>query len=69
MAPLADKDIYTIVGGKIGYAQEADPNEVYTLENPDKSPMQLYTPSVEGFWRHLWMVQRRCHRPLNLLHP
>lgn len=49
MAPLADKDIYTIVGGKIGYAQEADPNEVYTLENPDKSPMQLYTPSVEGF--------------------
>ena len=49
MAPLADKDIYTIVGGKIGYAQEADPNEVYTLENPDKSPMQLYAPSVEGF--------------------
>ena len=49
MAPLADKDIYTIVSGKIGYAQEADPNEVYTLENPDRSPMQLYTPSVEGF--------------------
>lgn len=69
MAPLADKDIYTIVGGKIGYAQEADPNEVYTLEIPTKVRCSFILLRLRDFWRHLWMGQRRCHRPLNLLHP
>ena len=49
MAPLADKDIYTITGGKIGFAEEADPAQVYTMENPDKSPVKIYEPTREGF--------------------
>ncbi len=49
MAPLADKDIYTITGGKIGFAEEADPEQVYTVENPDKSSVKIYESTREGF--------------------
>ena len=40
MAPLADKDIYTIQSATLCAAQEADPAEVYALDNPDKSPLR-----------------------------
>lgn len=49
MAPLADKDIYRIAGARISYGEEADPAQVYVLDNPDKSPMQLYQATPEGF--------------------
>ena len=42
MAPLADKDIYTIQSATLCAAQEADPAEVYALDNPDKSPLKIY---------------------------
>ena len=41
MAPLADKDIYTIQSATLCAAQEADPAEVYALDNPDKSPLKI----------------------------
>ena len=49
MAPLADKDIYTIQSATLCAAQEADPAEVYALDNPDKSPLRIYdvTPEVQ----------------------
>lgn len=49
MAPLSDKDIYKITGARIGYGEEADPSQLYVLENPEKSPLKLYYPSPEGF--------------------
>ena len=49
IAPLADKDMYRIVSARIGYTEEADPAAVYVLENPDKSPAQLYRSTPEGF--------------------
>ena len=38
MAPLADKDVYTIKSATLATATEADPSEIYALDNPDKSP-------------------------------
>ena len=35
MAPLADKDIYTIQSATLCAAQDADPAAVYALDNPD----------------------------------
>ena len=49
MAPLADKDIYTIQSATLCAAQEADPAEVYALDNPDKSPLRIYDVTPEGF--------------------
>lgn len=49
MAPLADKDIYTIQSATLCAAQEADPAEVYALDNPDKSPLKIYDVTPEGF--------------------
>lgn len=49
IAPLADKDIYTIKSATLCGAQEADPAEVYVLDNPDKSPVRIYDPTPEGF--------------------
>lgn len=49
IAPLADKDIYTIKSATLCGAQEADPAEVYALDNPDKSPLRIYDPTPEGF--------------------
>lgn len=49
MAPLADKDIYTINGATIKYGEEADPVEVYIMENPDKTPLKMLNPTREGF--------------------
>ena len=48
MAPTVDKDLYTVVGGSIGYADEADPAAVYVLDNPDKSAGRIYTVTPEG---------------------
>lgn len=48
IAPLADKDTYTIKSAVLSAAQEADPAEVYVLENPGQSPVKLYEGSVEG---------------------
>ena len=48
MAPLADKDIYTIQSATLCAAQEADPAEVYALDNPDKSPLRIYDVTPEG---------------------
>lgn len=49
MAPLASKNIYTLVDAQISYGEEADPSQVYVMDNPDKSPLQLYTATPEGF--------------------
>ena len=49
IAPLADKDIYTIKSATLCGVQEADPAEVYALDNPDKSPVRIYDPTPEGF--------------------
>ena len=48
MAPTVDKDLYSIVGGSIGYAEEADPTQVYVLDNPDKSAGRIYNITPEG---------------------
>lgn len=49
MAPMVDKDLYSVVGGSIAYAEEADPAEVYVLDNPDKSAGKVYDITAEGF--------------------
>ena len=49
MAPLSDKEIYSIVDAKLGYAEEADPAQIYVLDNPEKSPLKLYNSTPEGF--------------------
>lgn len=49
MAPTVDKDLYAVVGGCIGYTEEADPAEVYVLDNPDKSAGKIYNITAEGF--------------------
>lgn len=48
MAPLADKDVYTITSASFEAFEEADPSQVYVLENAEKSPVKLYDSSVEG---------------------
>lgn len=48
IAPLADKNLYTIQSATLCGMQEADPAEVYVLENPDKTPLKLYEPTAEG---------------------
>lgn len=48
MAPLADKDVYTIVGASIVAKEEADPSQVYVLENASQSPVSLYDGTSEG---------------------
>lgn len=48
MAPLADKDVYTIVDATIEAFEEADPSAVYVLENAEKSPVKLYSATAEG---------------------
>lgn len=78
MAPLADKDIYTIQSATLCAAQEADPAEVYALDNPDKSPLRIYDVTPEGFvaasaagqkplppaWGLRGSASRACSRPL-----
>lgn len=49
MAPLADKELYRIAGARLTYTEEADPVEVYVMDNPEKSPLKLYTAAPEGF--------------------
>ena len=48
MAPTVDKDLYSVVGGSIGYAEEADPAAVYVLDNPDKNAGKIYNVTPEG---------------------
>lgn len=48
MAPLADKDVYTIKSATLTAATEADPSEIYALDNPDKSPLRIYDVTPEG---------------------
>lgn len=48
MAPLADKDVYTIKSATLATATEADPSEIYALDNPDKSPLRIYDVTPEG---------------------
>lgn len=48
MAPTVDKDLYSVVGGSIGYAEETDPAAVYVLDNPDKSAGKIYNVTPEG---------------------
>ncbi len=48
MAPTVDKDIYSIAGGQIAYVAEADPTQVYVLDNPDKSAGRIYEVTPEG---------------------
>lgn len=52
VAHLSDKEIYTILGATVSYASEADPSAVYILDNPDKSPFNLYYSTPEGFVAH-----------------
>lgn len=52
VAPLSDKDIYTILGATMSYASEADPSAVYVLDSPDKTTFDLYYPTPEGFIAH-----------------
>jgi len=49
VAPLSDKELYTLEGAALGWATEADPSAVYVLENPQQSLFDLYAPSPEGF--------------------
>lgn len=49
VAPLSDKELYTLDGAALGWATEADPSAVYVLENPEKSLFDLYALSPEGF--------------------
>lgn len=49
VAPLTDKELYTIQGASLSYAEEADPSATYILDNPDKSLFKLYTSTIEGF--------------------
>jgi hypothetical protein len=49
VAPLSDKDLYTLSEAALSWAAEADPSAVYVLENPEKSLFDLYVPSAEGF--------------------
>lgn len=48
MAPLSDKSVFTIKQATITSSQEADPSEVYALDNPDKGPAGLYVSTPEG---------------------
>ncbi len=48
VAPLSDKDIYTITGGTITAFEESDPSKVFVMDNPDKSPFQLYGARPDG---------------------
>lgn len=48
MAPLSDKSVFSIKQATITSCQEADPAEVYALENPDKGPAGLYVSTPEG---------------------
>ncbi len=48
LAPLADKDVYSIVDAQIKAFEEADPSQVYVLANSEKSPVDLYRGSSEG---------------------
>ncbi|MDR2936069.1 MAG: DUF4831 family protein [Rikenellaceae bacterium] len=48
VAPLSDKDIYTVTGGSIAAFEEGDPSRVFVLDNPDKSPFQLYGARADG---------------------
>ena len=52
VAPLSDKEIYTILGATLSYASEADPTAVYVLDSPDKTQFDLYYPTPEGFLAH-----------------
>lgn len=48
IAPLADKQLCTVQRATLQGVREADPAEVYVLENPDKSAASLYEPTPEG---------------------
>lgn len=48
VAPLSDKEIYTLSGASLSYSEEADPSATYILDNPDKSLFRLYTSTIEG---------------------
>ena len=48
MAPLADKTVYSIAGATMASEAEADPAEVYVVDNPSKAPGQIYQPTAEG---------------------
>ena len=63
MAPLADKDIYTIQSATLCAAQEADPAEVYALDNPDMSPLRIYDVTPEGFVAASAAGQKRSAEP------
>lgn len=49
MAPSVDKDLYAIVDARIACGEEADPTQVYVLDNPDKSAGRIYDLTPEGF--------------------
>jgi hypothetical protein len=48
VAPLSDKELYTLLGAEIGYSTESDPSAVYALEAPDKTPFDLYRQTPGG---------------------
>lgn len=48
MAPLADKDVYSIVDAWFETYEESDPSKVYFLDNATQNSMKLYNASVEG---------------------
>ncbi|MDR0953998.1 MAG: DUF4831 family protein [Rikenellaceae bacterium] len=49
VAPLSDKEIYSLVGATLTGTSEADPSAVYVLESPEKSLFDLYYTDAEGF--------------------
>ena len=49
VAPLSDRENYTILGAVLTTGTEADPSATYVLESPDKTLFDLYYPSPEGF--------------------
>ena len=48
VAPLSDKEFYTILGARLGYTAESDPSAVYVLDSPQKTPFDLYYQTPGG---------------------
>ena len=48
IAPLADKELYAITDARMTYCEEADPAQVYVLNNPGSIDGTVYTITPEG---------------------
>ena len=48
IAPLADKELYTITDARLSYYEEADPAQVYVINNPSAIDGQVFAMTPEG---------------------